>query len=49
MRMTDVPIKKLDWILTNTRQTYFNFSYTRVTSKIHYVRMHVSYFGTIYG
>jgi hypothetical protein len=48
MTMTDVPVKNLDWILTNRRQTYFNFSYMRVTSEVHYVRMHVSYFGTIY-
>jgi len=49
MRMNDVPVTKLDWILTNRRQTYFSFSYMRVTSEIHYVRMHVSFFGTIYG
>lgn len=30
-------------------KTNFNFFYMRVTSEIHYVRMHVSYFGTIYG
>jgi len=29
MRMNDVPVTKLDWILTNTGQTYFNFSYMK--------------------